>query len=242
MLTRRVGTFDEPAVADMRGPMRVVTLPGVFRPRPDSWLLARHLCALLWPGASVLDVCTGSGVIAVAAARAGAGAVTAVDVSRRAVLCARVNARLNGVRVRGLRGDLFAPVAGERFDAIASNPPYLPAADGAPPTRGPARALDGGTDGRLLLDHVCARAAAHLKPGGFVLLVHSSVCGVAPTVDGLERTGLRADVLERRRGPLGPLLTARAPLLEARGLLAPDEREEDIVIVRGASPVAAARR
>jgi release factor glutamine methyltransferase len=61
-------------------------------------------------------------------------------------------------------------------------------------------------------------------------------------VDGLERTGLRADVLERRRGPLGPLLTARAPLLEARGLLAPDEREEDIVIVRGASPVAAARR
>jgi release factor glutamine methyltransferase len=212
--------------------MRVVTLPGVFRPRPDSWLLARHLCAAVRPGASVLDVCTGSGAIAVAAAGAGAGAVTAIDVSRRAVVTARINARLNGVRVRALRGDLFAPVAGERFDAIACNPPYLPAADTLP-TRGPARALDGGIDGRVLLDRVCAGAASHLRPGGCVLLVHSSVCGVEQTVERLRATGLRADVVERRRGPLGPLLTARAPLLEARGLLAPGEREEEIVVVRG---------
>jgi release factor glutamine methyltransferase len=215
--------------------MRVVTLPGVFRPRPDSWLLARHLCANLRPGATVLDVCTGSGVIAVAAARAGAGAVTAVDVSRRAVLTARLNARLNGARIRAVRGDLFAPVAGERFDAIVSNPPYLPAATGELPSSGPERAWEAGTDGRALLDRVCAGAAEHLGPGGFLLLVQSSVCGLDPTVAALERGGLRADVLERRRGPLGPLLTARAPLLEARGLLAPGEREEDVLIVRGAA-------
>src|SRR3954447_22936885 len=98
--------------------MRIVTLPGVFRPRPDSWMLARHLCAQIRPGASVLDLCTGSGAIAVAAARHGGAAnVTAIDVSRRSVATVRINARLNGVRVRALRGDLFAPVAGERFDA-----------------------------------------------------------------------------------------------------------------------------
>src|SRR3954468_9226686 len=196
--------------------MRLVTLPGVFTPRPDTWMLARHLREQmigLPPAPSVLDVCTGSGALAVAGAQAGAGAVTAVDVSRRSVLTVRINARLNGVRVRALRGDLFVPVAGERFDFIVSNPPYLPAEDDALPSRGPERAWDAGTDGRVLLDRVCAAAAAHLNPGGVVMLVHSHLLVPAPTVAGLERSGLSADVLERRRGPLGPLLTARAPLL-----------------------------
>jgi release factor glutamine methyltransferase len=215
--------------------MRVMTLPGVFRPHSDSWMLARHVCARLRPGASVLDVCTGSGVIAVAAARAGAGAVTAVDVSRRSVMTVRINAALNGVRVRALRGDLFAPVAGERFDIIVSNPPYLPSEEEALPGEGAQRAWDAGTDGRVLLDRICADAGAHLNPGGAVMLVHSELIGLQPTVAALERSGLAVDVLERRRGPLGPLLTARAPMLEARGMLAPGEREEEIVVVRGAA-------
>jgi ribosomal protein L11 methylase PrmA len=81
-------------------------------------MLARALRAERLPaGARVLDVCTGSGLLAVTAALGGAQA-TAVDLSRRAVLCADLNARLNGVRLRALRGDLFAPVRDERFDAI----------------------------------------------------------------------------------------------------------------------------
>jgi release factor glutamine methyltransferase len=180
-------------------------------------------------------MCTGSGAIAVAAARAGAGAVTAVDVSRRSVMTVRINAALNGVRVRALRGDLFAPVAGERFDIIVSNPPYLPSEEEALPGEGAQRAWDAGTDGRVLLDRICADAGAHLNPGGAVMLVHSELIGLQPTVAALERSGLAVDVLERRRGPLGPLLTARAPMLEARGMLAPGEREEEIVVVRGAA-------
>jgi release factor glutamine methyltransferase len=214
--------------------MRIVTLPGVFTPLSDSWMLARALCAHLRPGQSVLDVCTGSGAIAVAAARCGAGPVTAIDVSRRSALTVRINARLNGVRVRALRGDLFAPVAGERFDWIVSNPPYMPAADDELPAHGPERALDAGTDGRVLLDRICERAAAHLKPGGAVMLVQNDLIGVEPTIAALEGTGLRVDVVERRHGPLGPVLTARAPMLEARGLLAPGAREEELLVVRGA--------
>jgi release factor glutamine methyltransferase len=213
--------------------MRIMTLPGVFTPLSDSWMLARALCRNLRPGQRVLDLCTGSGAIAVAAARCGAGPVTAVDVSRRAVMTVRINARLNGVRVRALRGDLFAPVAGERFDWIVSNPPYMPAAGDDLPTRGPQRALDAGTDGRILLDRICAQAAAHLGPGGAVMLVQNDLIGVEPTVAALERTGLRVDVVERRHGPLGPVLTARAPMLEARGMLEPGVREEDVVVVRG---------
>ena len=64
--------------------------------------------------------------------------------------------------------------------------------------------------------------------------MHSSVCGLEPTVGALERAGLTVGVLERRRGALGPLLSARAPLLEARGILAPGEREEDMLIVKAA--------
>jgi release factor glutamine methyltransferase len=181
------------------------------------------------PGARVLDVCTGSGILAVTAARAGARA-TAIDVSRRAVACASLNARLNGVRVRALRGDLFAPVAGERFDAIVSNPPYLPGAE--PPARGAEQAWEAGPDGRALLDRICREAPAHLEPGGVLLLIHSSLCDVTATLAALARRGLRAELIQRHHGPLGPLLRARAAQLEAHGLLAHGEREEDVVVVR----------
>jgi release factor glutamine methyltransferase len=215
--------------------MRLVTLPGVFRPRPDTWMLARALRAeALGPGARVLDVCCGSGALAFVAALAGAEA-TAVDVSRRAVLAARMNGRLNGVRVRALRGNLLEPVAGERFAAIVANPPYLPAADDAPPSRGPARAWDAGRDGRALVDRLFAATPAHLRPGGVLLVVHSALCGVEPSLGALRAAGLEASVAARHRGPLGPLLRARAPLLEARGVLAPGEREEDVVVVRAAA-------
>jgi release factor glutamine methyltransferase len=213
--------------------MRLIVPPGVFRPISDSWMLADALAPHARPGAQLLELCTGSGAIAVAAAGCGADPVTAVDVSRRSVATVRINARLNGVRVRALRGDLFAAVPGERFDLVVSNPPYLPAEDDALPEHGPARAIDAGTDGRVLLDRICAEAAGHLRPGGAVLLVHSSIIGIERTVEALGRTGLRADVLERRRGPLGPLLAARAPMLEARGLLAPGERVEEVAVVRG---------
>jgi release factor glutamine methyltransferase len=106
--------------------MRLVTFPGVLRPPSDAFVLAHQLrLERLDEQSSVLDLCTGSGVLAVVAAQSGAGRVTALDVSRRALAATRLNARLNGVRVRTVRGDLFDAVARERFDVIVSNPPYL---------------------------------------------------------------------------------------------------------------------
>lgn len=186
--------------------------------------------------ARVLDLCTGSGVLAVSAARAGAAEVTAVDRSRRAVVAARVNARLNGVRVRGLRGDLFAAVAGERFDVIVSNPPYIPSADDELPERGARRAWDAGSDGRLVLDRMIDGARGHLRPGGALMLVHSSLCGIEPTLERLACAGMQAGVVARRRGPIGPIVRERAELLESRGILAPGERDEEVVIVRAEVP------
>ena len=211
--------------------MRLLPLPGVFRPHSDSWMLARHLAAEpLRSGDSVLDLCTGSGVLALSAARRGAGRVVAVDVSRRAIAATRINAALNGVTVQALRGNLFEPVGGERFQLIASNPPYLPSVDGEPPGRGPARAWEAGADGRHFLDKICAEAADHLLPGGALLLVHSSVCGEQRTLEALSTEGLEPRVIERQRGRLGPRLEARQATLAERGLLL--DGEEEMVVIR----------
>jgi release factor glutamine methyltransferase len=212
--------------------VRLVTLPGVFRPISDTWLLANTLDGeALAPGARVLDLCSGSGALAIRAARR--ADVTAVDVSRRAVATIRLNALLNGVKVRALRGDLFAAVPGERFDAIVSNPPYVPTPSDELPARGPARAWDAGRDGRALLDRICARAPEHLEPGGVLLVVHSSLLGYERTAGLLADGGLDADLAAQERGPLGPLMNGRRAHLEAAGLLDPGQREEDVLVVRG---------
>jgi release factor glutamine methyltransferase len=213
--------------------VRLARLPGVFPPHDDSRMLAAAVRAQpLAPGARMLDVCTGTGLIAVTAALAGASGITAVDASRRAVACARLTARLNGVRIRALRGDLLAPVAGERFDLIASNPPYVPALEDELPTRGPARAWDAGLRGRALLDPLCAAIPAHLRPGGVVLLVHSAVAGLDDTVAALRAGGLEVDVVAWEVGGLG-LLAGRRAALEERGLLRPGQETEEVFVIRG---------
>jgi release factor glutamine methyltransferase len=220
--------------------MRLLAPPGVFSPVSDSWLLARRLRAEPGlRGGSLLDVCTGSGVLAISGSLAGAGRVTAVDASRRAVAVARLNARLNGARVRVVRGDLFEPLGEERFDVIVSNPPYVPAGDGHAGRPGPRRAWDGGGDGRELIDRLCAALRSHLRPGGVALIVQSSLCGEQASLERLRADGMEAEVIERSRGPLGPLMRARAPELERRGLLQPGEREEELLVLRGLAPAGA---
>ena len=217
--------------------MRLVTLPGVFAPISDSRMLADVLRGeTLTPRSRVLDVCTGSGFLAVTAAARGVRDVTAVDVSLRSVMTVRINARLNRVRIRALRGDLFEPVRDEAFDVIVSNPPYVPAPTDDLPTRGPARAWDAGRDGRQVLDRLCAEASAHLKPGGRLLITHSSLLGLDRTCDALAGHGLTVDVPVRRRGPLGPLMSGRREHLESVGLLRPGQRDEEVFVVRARKP------
>jgi release factor glutamine methyltransferase len=155
--------------------------PAVLIPRPDSELLVVECLALAkaLSAPRVLDVGTGSGNLAVAVARQHKGAqVTAVDVSAAALDVARRNASKHGVadHIRFLEGDLFAPLdSAERFDFILSNPPYIPRDDIprlAPGVRDyePHVALDGGPDGYAVLRCLAAGAAAHLEPGGYLIV------------------------------------------------------------------------
>jgi release factor glutamine methyltransferase len=210
--------------------MRIVVFPGVLRPPSDTALLggvmARDGSGLR--GREVLDLCTGTGILGLTAARLGARA-TAIDLSRRAVLNARLNARLNRLELEVLRGDLFAPVEGRRFDLIVSNPPYIPAPPGTK-TRGAARAWDAGPDGRALLDRICDAAATHLRAGGRILLVHSSLSNPAESERRLTAAGLGTRIVAEHEGELGPIGRAREDHLRSIGVVDGDGTERMVVV------------
>ncbi|MEU5754001.1 HemK2/MTQ2 family protein methyltransferase [Streptomyces sp. NPDC047829] len=214
-----------------------MVLPGVYAPQEDTALLAGALSdESLPPAASVLDVGTGSGALALTAARRGAR-VTAVDVSWRAVCAARVNAARAGLRIRVRHGNLFTPVRGETFDLVLANPPYVPAPGGGRRPRGAARAWDAGHDGRLVLDRICREAPDLLRPGGVLLLVQSALSDPERTVTQLREAGLKAAVTRRQRIAFGPVVRGRERWLRQRGLLSLAEKEEELVVVRAELPV-----
>jgi len=149
-----------------------------------------------------LDLGTGCGIQAMHASRH-AGRVIATDISPRALDLAELNAQLNGIRNIEFRlGDMFAPVAGERFDYIVSNPPFVitPRVDGVPTYE----YRDGGRVGDAIVAEVVAGAAARLAPGGVAQLLGNWECRVHQ--DGLDRVagwigaaGLDGWVVERER-------------------------------------------
>ncbi|HEY5946979.1 MAG TPA: peptide chain release factor N(5)-glutamine methyltransferase [Kofleriaceae bacterium] len=156
--------------------------PAVLVPRPDTETVievARSLRTDRKAPCRVLDLCTGSGAIAISLAKElPAARVIATDVSEAAAAIARRNAERNGVadRVEVRLGDLWEPVAGERFDLICANPPYI--ASSVIETlqkevkREPRVALDGGADGLQFYDRICAAARIHLEPGGALVVEH----------------------------------------------------------------------
>jgi release factor glutamine methyltransferase len=153
--------------------LRVHVDPGVYVPRPHTQALARRAASLLPSSGIGVDLCTGSGAVAVGLGSAGRGAtVLATDVDPAAVACARRNG------VRALLGDLDEPLPESirgRVDIMTAVVPYVPAEELHLLPRDvlayePRHALDGGPRGTIFLEQVARLNADWLAPGGHVLL------------------------------------------------------------------------
>jgi len=153
--------------------------PSVLIPRPETELVVEQALALIAgrEAPKVLDLGTGSGAIAVAIAHARPDAqVCASDISAQALAVASRNALRHAVAARFVQGDWFAALGEERFDLIASNPPYV--ADGDPHLEEgdlrsePQVALLGGPDGLDCIRRIAVTARMHLTPGGWIVFEH----------------------------------------------------------------------
>ena len=149
----------------------------VLVPRPDTEVLVDWALELLSgaPHQNLVDLGTGSGAIALAVKQAQPIAtVTATDVSPAALGVARANARRLGLDVEFIEGSWWLAVPQRRFHLVLSNPPYIAAGDEHLAALGhePALALTPGGDGLDALRCIVAGAAAHLEPGGWLLLEH----------------------------------------------------------------------
>jgi release factor glutamine methyltransferase len=174
--------------------------PGVFVPRTETELLVDAVLPALTPAATVVDLCAGSGALAVAIAHEVPGVrVYAVERSSAALPWLRRNAA--GTTVIVIAGDvtdrsLLRDLSG-RVDAVVSNPPYVPAGTpvAAEVRADPAEAVFAGTDGLAVIPAVIGRAAALLRPGGALALEHDETHAEAVPV--LLRDGWR-DVADHR--------------------------------------------
>jgi HemK-related putative methylase len=172
----------------------LLVMPSVFNPkgtRAGAFLAARLDSRLVRADAEVLDMGTGSGVCAVFAARH-ARRVVAVDINPVAARCAGINARLNHLehRIEVRHGDLFAPVAGERFDLILFNPPFLRGA--------PRDDCDRAWRSTDVAERFAAGLSDHLKPGGIGLVVLSTFGNAGIFLEQLRYRGIVISVLAQR--------------------------------------------
>lgn len=169
----------------------------VYEPCDDTFLLARVVAAEVRPGDRFLEVGCGTGLVSLAAARAGAD-VTCADVNPRAVDLAQHNARENRLRLEAVHADLLEGLAGP-FDAVAFNPPYLPTADDEH-VEGPLDlAFDGGPDGNRVVLRFADQLARLRPPPRVVWVVHSSLSDPRPLEDRMRGLGYAVEEAANER-------------------------------------------
>ena len=159
----------------------------VLIPRPETELLVENALKYINTDSKVLDLCTGSGAIAIAVQKESGANVTAIDVSGDALALAKENAKLNGAEIEFIESDLFSEIADgvdRKFDVIISNPLYIKSADIEGLQKEvkdfePILALDGGIDGYDFYKLIAANAAAHLNENGTLFLE----CGIGQAED-----------------------------------------------------------
>jgi release factor glutamine methyltransferase len=144
-------------------------------PRPETELLAEEVIKISSKNTEVLDLCTGSGAIAIAVKKESDSTVCAIDISKDALSIAKENAELNNAEIEFIESNLFSGIIGRKFDVIVSNPPYIRSQDILTLQKEvedfePKIALDGGEDGLYFYKLIAKEVKNYLKEGGVLLL------------------------------------------------------------------------
>jgi release factor glutamine methyltransferase len=183
----------------------------IYEPAEDSFLFAENLD--VQKGAEVIDVGTGSGFLAVIAAE-NAENVLALDLNPYAIRCSRANSVLNSVesKIDFMQADLLTALNFKaKFDLIFFNAPYLPS-EAHEAESWIERSWAGGVNGREVIDRFITQVPTHLKLGGKVLLMQSTLTGVEETINNFAARNLCASIKAEQKLPFFETLT----LIEAK--------------------------
>ena len=167
----------------------------VYIPAEDSYLLADNL--LIKDGQSVLEIGTGSGIVAMYASKL-TDNITVTDINFDACELARKNFEENNIEnIEILFGNLFEPVKNRKFDVILFNTPYLPTEDDEVLDNNLNYAFDGGLTGRKIIDLFLNEVKNYLNDGGTVQLIQSSLSDNEKTLNMLDDLGFIAEIAEK---------------------------------------------
>ena len=169
----------------------------VYIPAEDSYLLAENL--EIKEGASVLEIGTGSGIVAMYASRL-TDKIAVTDINFDACELARKNFEDNNIEnIEILFGNLFEPVKNRKFDVILFNTPYLPTEEEDIIDSDLNYAFDGGSDGRKIIDRFLNEVKNHLNEGGCVQIIQSSLSNTEQTLVKLDQLGFIAEVAKSEK-------------------------------------------
>lgn len=164
----------------------------VYIPAEDSFLLAENLA--IRPGDSVLEIGTGTGIVAMYASRI-TDKITVTDINFDAVELAEHNFKKNGIEnIEILFGNLFEPLKNRKFDVILFNTPYLPTENGDVIDDNLNYAFDGGLNGRKVIDKFLDEVKNHLNEKGIVQIIQSSLSGNKETLKKLDELGFISEI------------------------------------------------
>lgn len=164
----------------------------VYIPAEDSFLLAENLA--IRPGDSVLEIGTGTGIVAMYASRM-TDKITVTDINFDAVELAEHNFKKNGIEnIEILFGNLFEPLKNRKFDVILFNTPYLPTENGDVVDDNLNYAFDGGLNGRKVIDKFLDEVKNHLNEKGIVQIIQSSLSGNEETLKKLDELGFISEI------------------------------------------------
>ena len=179
-------------MSDVMPDFIINTDDNVYVPAEDSYLLADNL--EIKKGQSVLEIGTGSGIVAMYASRL-TDDITVTDINFDACELARKNFAENGIEnIEILWGNLFEVVENKKFDVILFNTPYLPTEDDEVLDNTINYAFDGGLNGRKVIDLFLNEVGNHLNDGGIVQMIQSSLSGNDETLARLDELGFIAEI------------------------------------------------